>query len=45
MAQNGARPTNWHEAFELVRSRGYERRAGPFVLASGELSHDYIDGK
>jgi orotate phosphoribosyltransferase len=45
MAQDRARPTNWHEAFELVRSRGYERRAEPFVLASGELSHDYIDAK
>jgi len=33
------------QAVELVRSRGYERRAEPFRLASGELSHDYVDGK
>lgn len=28
----------------LVR-HGYERREQPFKLASGQLSHDYIDGK
>lgn len=33
------------QAVELVRSRGYERREAPFKLASGELSHDYVDGK
>lgn len=30
---------------ELVRDRGYEYRDEPFELASGELSHDYVDGK
>lgn len=29
----------------LVRERGYEWREEPFKLASGQLSHDYIDGK
>lgn len=32
-------------AIELVRERGYERRDRPFKLASGQYSHDYIDGK
>ena len=30
---------------ELVRTKGYLRREEPFTLASGQLSHDYIDGK
>src|SRR5664280_2297850 len=30
---------------QLVTSRAYQRRAEPFRLASGQLSHDYIDGK
>jgi orotate phosphoribosyltransferase len=29
----------------LVRQRGYEWREEPFELASGQLTHDYIDGK
>ncbi len=29
----------------LIRTRGYEHRDEPFKLASGQLSHDYIDGK
>lgn len=33
------------EAIALVKQRGYERREHPFKLASGQLSHDYIDGK
>lgn len=33
------------DVVELVRHRGHERRAEPFQLASGQLSHDYIDGK
>lgn len=33
------------EVIALVRSRGYERRDQPFKLASGQLSHDYVDGK
>jgi orotate phosphoribosyltransferase len=33
------------QIIELVRKRGYERSDEPFELASGELSHDYIDGK
>ena len=28
-----------------VRERGYEHRAEPFELASGKLSHDFVDGK
>jgi orotate phosphoribosyltransferase len=39
------RPDTWQAAFELIRTRGYEHRAEPFKLASGQLSHDYIDGK
>jgi orotate phosphoribosyltransferase len=39
------RPETWPAAFELIRTRGYEHRAEPFRLASGQLSHDYIDGK
>lgn len=39
------RPETWQAAFELIRTRGYERREEPFTLASGQLSHDYIDGK
>ncbi len=39
------RPQTWHAAFDLIRTRGYERREEPFKLASGQLSHDYIDGK
>jgi orotate phosphoribosyltransferase len=35
----------WQSAFELIRTRGYEHRDEPFKLASGQLSHDYIDGK
>jgi orotate phosphoribosyltransferase len=38
-------PDTWQAAFDLVRTRGYEHRAEPFKLASGQLSHDYIDGK
>ena len=33
------------KALELVRTRGYERRDEPFRLASGALSHDYVDAK
>lgn len=29
----------------LLRERGYIRREEPFQLASGEWSHDYVDGK
>lgn len=39
------RPDSWQAAFELIRTRGYEHREEPFRLASGQLSHDYIDGK
>src|SRR6476659_5824354 len=41
----GERSENWQAAFELIRTRGHERRDEPFRLASGQLSHDYIDGK
>jgi orotate phosphoribosyltransferase len=30
---------------DLVRREGYRYRAEPFRLASGQISHDYIDGK
>lgn len=39
------RPETWQAAFDLIRTRGHERREEPFKLASGQLSHDYIDGK
>ena len=39
------RPDTWGAAFDLIRTRGHERRAEPFRLVSGQLSHDYIDGK
>jgi orotate phosphoribosyltransferase len=29
----------------IVREKGYERRDEPFELASGKLSHDFVDGK
>jgi orotate phosphoribosyltransferase len=45
MPADNDRPQTWHAAFELIRTRGYERREEPFKLASGQLSHDYIDGK
>jgi orotate phosphoribosyltransferase len=43
--QAGPRTARWREALELVRQRGYERRAEPFRLASGEESLDYVDAK
>jgi orotate phosphoribosyltransferase len=39
------RPDSWQAAFDLIRTRGCEHREEPFRLASGQLSHDYIDGK
>jgi len=45
MADETARPDTWQAAFDLIMTRGYERREEPFTLASGQLSHDYIDGK
>lgn len=30
---------------ELIREKGYERRDDAFRLTSGEMSHDYVDGK
>lgn len=33
------------QILELVKARGYRHSAEPFRLASGQLSHDYIDGK
>jgi orotate phosphoribosyltransferase len=30
---------------KIVQENGLERRDPPFTLASGELSHDYMDGK
>jgi orotate phosphoribosyltransferase len=37
--------TAWDLSLDLIRTRGYERRDEPFKLASGQWSHDYIDGK
>jgi orotate phosphoribosyltransferase len=45
MASATDRPDTWQAAFDLIRTRGYERRDEPFKLASGQMSHDYIDGK
>ncbi|MCX2712795.1 orotate phosphoribosyltransferase [Mycolicibacterium sp. J2] len=39
------RPDTWQAAFDLIRIRAHERREEPFRLVSGQLSHDYIDGK
>ena len=39
------RSQSWVSALKLVRERGYQRRDEPFRLASGQWSHDYIDGK
>ncbi len=39
------RPDTWQAAFDLIRTRAHERREEPFRLVSGQLSHDYIDGK
>lgn len=33
------------QVLDLVRTLGYVRRDEPFRLASGQLSHDYVDGK
>jgi orotate phosphoribosyltransferase len=33
------------DVITIVREHGLERREEPFRLASGELSHDYMDGK
>jgi len=45
MSMVRTRPSSWQAAFDLVKSRGYQRRDEPFTLASGQMSHDYIDGK
>jgi orotate phosphoribosyltransferase len=37
-------PISWQDAFDIIK-RGHERRDIPFKLASGQTSHDYIDGK
>ena len=44
-ASSSPRPATWQAAFDLIRTRGHEHRDEPFKLASGQLSHDYIDGK
>jgi orotate phosphoribosyltransferase len=39
--QNGRQNSEvWQAAFDLIRTRGHERRDEPFKLASGQLSHD-----
>lgn len=45
MAEQTPRPDTWQAAFDLIMARGYEHREEPFRLASGQLSHDYVDGK
>lgn len=45
MSAETERTDTWQAAFDLIRTRGYEHREEPFRLASGQLSHDYIDGK
>ena len=35
----------WDHALHLIKDYGYEYRDDPFRLSSGQLSHDYIDGK
>ena len=45
MSADAQRPDSWQAAFDLIRTRGYEHREEPFRLASGQMSHDYIDGK
>jgi orotate phosphoribosyltransferase len=38
--------TAWRDQLvEIVRTKGYEHRVEPFELASGKLSHDFVDGK
>lgn len=32
-------------ALDLIKTYGYKQRDEPFKLASGQFSHDYIDGK
>jgi orotate phosphoribosyltransferase len=45
MPSETARSPSWDAALQLVKGRGHEQRKEPFRLASGQLSHDYIDGK
>lgn len=45
MPASTERPETWQAAFDLVRTRSHVRRDEPFTLASGQQSHDYIDGK
>lgn len=45
MAAVDTRPASWQAAFRLIQKRGLQHREEPFKLASGKLSHDYIDGK
>lgn len=45
MVQRSDRSELWNQAFALIKERGYEYRERPFKLASGEFSHDDIDGK
>ena len=36
----------WRDTLiDVVMRKGYERRDQPFELSSGELSHDFVDGK
>jgi orotate phosphoribosyltransferase len=36
---------SWGEALRLIKTHGYIHRDEPFKLPSGQLSHDYIDGR
>lgn len=35
----------WDESVRLIRERAHFYRQEPFKLASGQYSHDYVDGK
>jgi orotate phosphoribosyltransferase len=35
----------WDESVRLIRDHGHVYREEPFKLASGQYSHDYVDGK
>lgn len=35
----------WGESLRLIKEHGHVSRKEPFKLASGQFSHDYVDGK
>ena len=42
-ARSTTRPSLIEDLLELIRTRGYNRSAVPFVLSSGATSFDYVD--